>query len=109
VKLYTFTDTTGTITPGGAAKSVTISIPGQNGSLTFSGTSGQVRTFQVTTSTISGGYVELHRPDGSYAGTYTCLTTGCTSSPATLDATGTWSLLVDPSGTATGTASIKLT
>src|SRR5439155_79522 len=85
VKLYTFTDVTGTITPGGSAKAVTIATPGQNGSLTFSGTSGQMRSFQVTTSTISGGYVELHRPDGSYAGTYSCLTAGCTAGPATLD------------------------
>jgi hypothetical protein len=109
VKLYTFTDVTGTITPGGAAKAVTITTPGQNGSLTFSGTSGNVRSFQVTTSSISGGYVELHRPDGSYAGTYSCLTAGCTAGPATLDASGTWSLFVDPGGTATGTANIKLT
>ena len=110
VQLYSFTDVAaGTITPGGANKVVTIATPGQNGTLTFSGTNGDSRTVQVTASTISGGYVEFHRPDGSYAGAYSCLTTGCTSNTLVLNVTGTWTILVDPSGPATGSATIKLT
>lgn len=109
VKLYTFSDVAGpALAPGGAAKSLTIATPGQNGRFTFAGSNGDTRAFEVTTSTLSG-YVELHRPDGSYAGAFTCLGAGCASGPFNLDATGTWTLLVDPSGTSTGTVKIKLT
>jgi hypothetical protein len=109
VQLYTFADVAGgTITPGGANKTVTITTPGQNGTLTFSGTNGDSRSFQVVSSTMAG-FVELHRPDGSYAGTYSCLATSCTAGPAVLNVTGTWSLLIDPSSTSTGSATIKLT
>ena len=52
---------------------------------------------------------EWQNKDGSYAFGGTCLNAGCTSANVTLTATGTWSLVVDPSGTATGTANIKLT
>jgi len=34
-------DVTGSITPGGSAVTVTISVPGQNAGVTFSGTAGR--------------------------------------------------------------------
>jgi hypothetical protein len=109
MKLYTFTDVDGgTIVANGPTKSLTTTRPGQNGSFTVPGTNGQKISFLVTASDLAG-FVELHRPDGSYAGTYACLANGCTAGPATLNVTGTWSLFVDGNGTDTGTANIKLT
>ena len=49
------------------------------------------------------------RPDGStLASTFTCGAT-VTLGPIALDATGAWTILVDPSGSETGTATLALT
>ncbi len=112
VTAYNVVDQTGTITVGGAAKTVTSTTPGKNALFTWSGTSGQARTITVTGSTFTGCdalHVSAMRPNG------TTLTFGGTCSgsltvgPFTLDATGTWTILVDPLGSTTGTASVALT
>src|SRR5262249_15237673 len=41
VNLYNVVDVTGTLTLGGSAVNVSITVPGQNASYTFSGTTGQ--------------------------------------------------------------------
>ena len=108
------TDQTGTITPG-TVKSVSIGSKGQNSFYSFSGTAGQRATFAISAmswaSAVGGGaagsgsaYVSLYRPDGSYFSGLTGGSTGTaygeTSSP--LDATGTWTVQVDPSGDSVG-------
>jgi uncharacterized protein YhfF len=109
VQLFTFSDVSGgAIVQGGSAASLTIASRGQNGSFTFTGAVSQMAGFQVTASSITGGSVHFQRPNGtSVSGT--CITVGCTQSVVMLDAAGTWKIVVDPSGTSTGSISIKLT
>jgi hypothetical protein len=106
---YLATDQTGTITKGGATKNVNVSTPGQNARFTFSGTSGDSDTVTITAATFPSSYiVSLVRPDGSTAAAQGFAGATGTLGPVTLDATGTWTILVDPSGTDTGTATVKL-
>lgn len=63
--LYDVVDTTGPITPGGAAVPVNISTPGQTARLTFGGTSGQQATVQITVNTISQIRVKLIASNGT--------------------------------------------
>jgi hypothetical protein len=109
---YLVTDQTGTISKGGASKSVAISTPGQNARFTFSGTSGTSVTANVTSAAFSGTGcygVEFVRPDGTIpASTVSCNAT-VTLGPFVLDASGTWTVVVDPQDIETGTATLALT
>ena len=58
-------DTTGTVTIGGSAAAVTLGTPGQNGTLTFSGTASQQVTVRMTSNTFGWITVRLKKPDGS--------------------------------------------
>jgi RHS repeat-associated protein len=108
-------DTGGTITPGGSPVTVTISTPGQNGTLTFSGSQNQrisLNIDQVTlgTSSCCSGQVSIKNPDGSilvnptYFGTFgnTFVDT------LTLAQTGTYTIVINPQGNATGSARFSL-
>ncbi|MFL5917336.1 MAG: S8 family serine peptidase [Gaiellaceae bacterium] len=102
-------DAGGTITPGGGASSLSISTPGQNGRLTFSGTAGQRISLQFTNVTLSLALVSLLKPDGttlvgnSYVGTY-----GAFVDTKTLPTTGTYAIVVDPQGAAMGSLTATL-
>jgi hypothetical protein len=63
--LYDVVDTTGPITPGGASVPVAISTPGQTARLTFSGTSGQQATVQITGNTLNQIRVKLIASNGT--------------------------------------------
>ena len=97
-------DTTGSISIDGSAN-VVIGTPGQNGTLTFSGTSGSRVSVKVTGSPT--GTLYLKKPDGS---TLSSVGIGSSSfmEPQTLPDTGTYTLLVDPTGANTGTAAVDL-
>jgi len=102
-------DTTGTVTIGGSAVGVTIGTPGQNGSLTFTGTSGQQATVHVTSNTMSTVQVTLFRPDG------TQMTSSFTSSASfnlttqSLTTTGTYTIKINPDSSNTGSLNISVT
>jgi hypothetical protein len=102
-------DTTGTLTIGGAAVNVTLTTPGQNGSLTFTGTSGQQATVHVTSNTMSTVRVTLLRPDG------TSMTSAFTSAASfnlatqSLTTTGTYTIKIDPDSSNTGSMSVSVT
>ena len=109
LQAYDASDATHAITVNGAPVNVVTKVPGQNGSYSFSGTSGTEIAAQLSTSTIPGcTTISLVRPDGSSLGTGT---TGCTATifydAHTLDQTGTWALKVDPQGTGFGTAQLN--
>jgi hypothetical protein len=96
-------DYTAPITPGGPSKSVTTTVPGQNGRLTFAGTAGQRVSALWYGDTIPLGSFTLLKPDGStlfstllWGGSYGFM------EPQTLPVTGTYTLLIDPGGTNTG-------
>ena len=105
-------DQTGTITTDGSPVAVNTTKQGQNARFTFSGATGQRVAAQLTSSTFGSGCpsavsVSLVRPDGSTLG---APASTCTASlfldPLTLDQTGTWTVLVDPQVTNTGSATL---
>ncbi|MGH2670177.1 MAG: hypothetical protein ACRDH5_13865, partial [bacterium] len=58
-------DSAGTIAVGGASVGVSLGTAGQNGTLTFSGTSGQQVTVRLTSNTFGLVTVKLLKPDGN--------------------------------------------
>jgi YD repeat-containing protein len=103
---------TGTLTVDGAASSFQTTRAGQTGRYTFSGTAGQNLTMQATAgaSFLSGVQVTVYRPDSYQLATTTLSTNGDTAKLdlAPLPATGTYTVVVQPSGTDTGTVSLRL-
>jgi hypothetical protein len=107
-------DATGTATIGGSATSVTISTPGQNGAVTFSGTNGQQVTVHVPSnpwlSLFGGVTVKLLSTNGTTVLTSTASSASSFNlSTVTLPVTGTYTIAIDPVGTETGTISVSVT
>ncbi|SFH38802.1 S-layer family protein [Pseudomonas sp. NFACC45] len=111
-------DATGTISIDGADATLTTTAIGQNGSLTFSGTSGQRIYLSVPNSTYprSEG-VNLYKPDASgnantnsgniiYSNPWS---TGSYTNTLTLPATGTYTIYLNPNGADTGSMTFHLT
>jgi hypothetical protein len=102
IRLYDVADVTGTIVPGGSPVTVTTTIPGQNASLTFSGSAGQRISLSQTNVFFWG--TTIIKPDG---------TTLVSSSAVyidlqTLPTTGTYTLKIDPSDALTGSRTLTL-
>lgn len=107
-----FSNQTGTITSG-TPDNVTITIPGQEAVLSFSGTSGQSASVQINNSTFTGGAynvgVSILNPNGSTLYSSTTMYQGNFSfGPVTLPTTGTYTIVIAP-GINSGNASITLT
>ncbi len=112
-------DAGATATPGGAAVTLSTSVPGQNARVSFSETAGQGITAILSGVTISGSsgptsccsaLASLLGPDGStvVTSTYVGTSGGSLSSP-TLSTTGSYTLLIDPQGNDTGNITVQLT
>ena len=102
-------DPTGTVTVGGAAVTVTTTAPGQNASLTFSGTSGQQLTVHVTSNTMSTVTVKLLKPDGSTQTSSTSSSASFNLATQTLSVTGTYTISIAPSGANIGSMNVSVT
>src|SRR5215211_692790 len=105
-------DVRGSLTVGDPSVNVSLGTPGQNATLTFSGTAGQrvtVRASNVTigTSTCCTFVLSIKRPDGVVIGSTLFGTNGGGLS-ATLPATGSYSVLMDPQAAASGGATLGL-
>lgn len=109
ITLYDIVDVTGTLTINGGAVPVTITIPGQNAQLTFSGTSGQQVTVRVTSNTMSTVTVKLLKPDGTTLTSSTSSAGSFNLATQTLPTTGTYTVTIDPSGTNTGSMNVSVT
>ncbi len=105
-------DITGTMSVNGSAvlvPSTGNTAPGQNATLTFSGTASQAVTVHVTANTINGVAVTLFKPDGSY---FTSASSGASSfnlTSVTLATTGTYTVKIDPSGGNVGHITVSVT
>ncbi len=105
-------DVTGSVTVGGAPVKLTTTGPGQNAMWSFAGTAGQRIAFALTDGTWDGnGYARasVRNPDGTDLFKPTYCKDSCTFDPVTLTATGTYTVVADPYGTATGSISAQVT
>ena len=108
--LYNTPDITGTITIDGATVTPTLTVPGQRARYTFTGTAGQWVNLGMTAVTISSSTVSLLKPDGTTLVSTSITTTGGSLDPTTmLPTTGTYTIVVDPIGLATGSMTLTLT
>ncbi|WP_143653313.1 VWD domain-containing protein [Streptosporangium subroseum] len=101
-------DVTGSLTVGGEAVKLTTTGPGQNAYWTFAGTAGQRIAFALTGGTFSG-YASVRKPDGTDLLKSTYCNASCAFNTVSLPADGTYTLVVDPSGTAVGSISAQVT
>jgi YD repeat-containing protein len=102
LNLYNAADLTGTITTDGTQVSMTTTIPGQNVRLTFAETAGR----RVSMTSNTPGLVSILNPDGS---TLLSPSNGAGFfEPITLPVTGTYTILLNPGGTTTGTVSASV-
>jgi hypothetical protein len=107
--LYNVVDFSGNTTVGGSSIAVTLSTPGQNGQVTFIGTSSQQVTVRVTSNTIVGVTVKLLKPDGSQLTSSFSSSSSFNLTQQTLPTTGTYTIVIDPSGSNTGSMNVSVT
>jgi hypothetical protein len=102
-------DSAGTITIGGASVPVSLGTAGQNGTLTFSGTSGQQVTVRMTLNTMGLVTVKLLKPDSTQLTSNTSSTASFNLVQQTLPTTGTYTIVIDPSQWNTGSITVAVT
>jgi large repetitive protein len=102
-------DAGGPITPSGAPVTVSTTVPGQNGRLTFAGTAGQRVSLKISNVTYSSATAQLLDPSGNAVGGNVLFgTSGGFVDTRTLPSTGTYSITIDPPNTTTGMATFTL-
>jgi YD repeat-containing protein len=108
--LYNQPDVSGTITIDGATVTPTLTVPGQRARYTFTGTAGQWVNLGLTGVTMTSSNVSMFKPDGSTLASIGIGTSGGSLDPVSaLPTTGTYTIVVDPSGLATGSMTLTLT
>jgi YD repeat-containing protein len=114
LRLYNVVDVMGAITPGGAPVTVTTTTPGQRALLTFTGGAGQRVAMRLSNSSYgqTGYNVDIFRPEGYSltGGGLSCYGT-CSFSffdTRTLPVAGQYTVVVNPSRTATGSLTLTL-
>lgn len=101
-------DVTGSVTPSGPATTVATTIPGQNMKITFAGVASHGALVQISPSTVSGT-IKLLRADGSTVlSSASVNTSGGIIDATTLPASETYTVLVDPKTSGTGSATVKV-
>ncbi|WP_174993899.1 IPT/TIG domain-containing protein [Burkholderia arboris] len=111
-KLYTVPpDTTGTIVANGTPIGIVVSAPGQKGSLTFSASTGDRISLNVSPDSSMAQAcqgVAVTNPDGSTVTSTNVCFSGFFSGAITLAQTGTYKIQLTPSGTSMGTMTFSL-
>ena len=102
-------DVTGSVTAGGGPQPISLGTPGQNARMTFAGHAGQAISLKLSSVTISIGYASILKPDGSALVSNAIFSTFDRTITATLPADGTYTIVIDPQGAATGGLSLTLT
>jgi hypothetical protein len=101
-------DTSATTSPGGAATNVTTTVPGQNAKITFAAAAGQRVSVKLANMTMSA-WVSILSPDGSVLASPSYVgTSGGFVDTRTIPASGDYTVFVDPSGMATGSAGVTV-
>ncbi|SBT46045.1 pre-peptidase C-terminal domain-containing protein [Micromonospora narathiwatensis] len=103
-------DASATTSPGGAAVTVTTTVPGQNAVVSFPGTAGQSVSVTLANGTF-GTYnasVTLRAPDGSTIVSESYCGASCSFNAVTLPTTGTYTVFVNPTGTTLGAITARV-
>jgi hypothetical protein len=111
IRLTSVTDQTGTIAVDGPTVSASVGQIGAISAFSFAGTAGQKVTIEVVSATLPDecGWINLQRPGDNAVIGFGCVGNGKGTTPVlTLPATGTYRVVVDPPGTQTGDAVLKL-
>lgn len=97
------------IVPSGPPVTVSTTAPGQNARLTFEGTAGRSISLQLSNVSVASAYVSVLAPDGSALVKNVLVGTGGAFVDARqLPASGTYAIVVDPTGTNTGSLTLAL-
>ncbi|MFZ0747963.1 MAG: pre-peptidase C-terminal domain-containing protein, partial [Pyrinomonadaceae bacterium] len=88
----------------------TVAIPTANkvGMVIFDGAAGERVSLKISSVTLSNSNVTIYKPDGTTLVSTPVTTAGTFIEPQTLPLSGTYTILVDPTGTATGSMLINL-
>jgi Bacterial Ig-like domain/Chitobiase/beta-hexosaminidase C-terminal domain len=98
-----------TIVPGGPPVVVTTTAANENATATFAGTAGHSISLSISGVTISSAFVSILKPDSTVLVAATSFTTaGKFIDRTALPVTGTYTILIDPQGTAVGSATLRL-
>jgi hypothetical protein len=101
-------DSTASLTINGPATSLAMSVPGQNGSVTFDGIAGQRVSVHVTSVTIGQSDLAILKPDGGTLAPARYVTTsGTFFDTMTLPTSGTYRISVNPRSAFTGSLSLR--
>ena len=99
-------DASASLAVGGPAQPISITTPGQNGRVTFAGQAGRPVTISLTNITISISFVSILRPDGTQLVTNQLVGAFPKTITATPTVDGTYTIVIDPQGTATGSITL---
>ena len=99
-------DASASLTVGGPAQSITIATPGQNGRVTFAGQAGHAVTISLTNITIPISFVSILKPDGTQLVTNQLVGAFPKTITAAPTVDGTYAIVIDPQGTATGSMTL---
>ena len=98
-------DAAAALTVGGPPQTILITTPGQNGRVTFTGRAGQPVTIFLTDITIPIAFVSILKPDGT-----TLVSNQFVGYPKTITTTptvdGTYTIVIDPRDTGTGSMTL---
>lgn len=111
-QVFRVVDVTRPITADGTPDALTIRTPGQRALYHFAGTTGQRVSVLLTDYHIGDGcYIDLVRPDGTQLASTSCFVINPSFlDTTTLDATGTWTVVIDPDaqGPWVGTTTVQV-
>jgi hypothetical protein len=102
-------DASGTGSVGGGTVPLSVTVPGQNASMTFAGTSSQQVTVRMTGNSMGFVTLRLLRANGTVVTTTSSSSTSFNLSTVTLPATETYRVTVDPTGANLGSITIAVT
>jgi hypothetical protein len=95
-------------TVNGAALTATTTTAGQNAAVTFPGAAGQRMTVQLTGGTYTSAGAYLYTPNGVQVGPSKYCAVSCSFDAVPLTTTGTYKVVLDPGGAATGSVTAQV-
>jgi hypothetical protein len=101
-------DPTYAIVAGGPAVTATTTVPGQTATLTFAGTAGQRVSLDAANATFGCWQLSIRNPDGSTLHGPATLCPNGFVDPLTLPQAGTYTLVVNPAASETGSVTLTL-